>query len=183
MVSLLPQQLELDTLTTVTETLDWIGFRDIGPANRPPLRLGRPVRTSLYDLIGSTDVIRHIASIPAHNWEAMLLTWVITLSDDTESQPTALEIGHAGMLFKICRQKFGLPDLTAGPIPQLTPSQQVMPGQLGQPGLPPIMTQPAPVYSGVALPTLASQLAGVTPEGGLFLSKLHLDQTSQSYAV
>ena len=59
-----------------------------------------------------------------------------------------------------------------------------MPGQLtAGHGLPLLHTQLAPVYSGVAMHNQASQLAGATTDGGLFLSKLHLDQNSQAYAV
>ena len=98
--------------------------------------------------------------------------------------PSALELGHSGMLFKVCRAKFGLTDLPAGPLFQPVPTQQIMPGlfSVGQ-GMPLLQTHPALVYSGVAVPTQASQLAGVTPDGGLFLSKLHLDENSQAYAV
>ena len=105
----------------------------------------------------------------------MLATWKIILSDDAVVDPMASELGHSGMVYKICRQKFGLTDLPAGPLQQPLPTQQMMPGQLAMPGLPSMLTQPAQVYNVVALPTQASQLAGATPEGGLFLSKLHLD--------
>ena len=46
-----------------------------------------------------------------------------------------------------------------------------------------LTTQASQVYSGVPQPSLAAQLAGVTPEGVDFFMKLHLDQASQGFAL
>ena len=67
-----------------------------------------------------------------------------------------MEIGHAGLLLWISRQKFNLPEI-------------LEPGSHTQLAIP-----------GAILPTLAAQLAAATPSGGAFHMEFHLDQADQT---
>ena len=78
-LSLMPDDAALANLITIGEVLDWVGSKDTPARTSDPVRLGRPGRTSFLDLIGTTDEVRHIASINPVHWESMLTGWLITL--------------------------------------------------------------------------------------------------------
>lgn len=121
---------ELAQMGNLQAVLDWLGLADT--ATRTP-------KTSLWQVLGSPTLVRHLAAIPRDVWDTAIAAWQVdTVGQDgarVPSPPTPVEAGQVGTLRRVARLIMGLDPNEVGGIGTFAavPGPQQAP-QAGAPG-------------------------------------------------
>ena len=108
-----PSAQELATFDTLAKVLGWIGFEDEGD---------RTTWSSFCVALGKPKLVRQIGAIPLAAYEKVVTNWRVKdkqNGQDIVEEPSAVELGHAGLLRRVSRLLLKLPpDETGAPTPQ-----------------------------------------------------------------
>ena len=92
-----PNPSELSGFTNIQDVNDWIGFTDDGD---------RKTWSSFASALGKPKMIRHVAAAPYTAYMKVVAGWKVpdkVAGATAETEPTAIELGHAGLLRRISR--------------------------------------------------------------------------------
>ena len=100
-------------MASLTDVLDWVGLSD-DPAGANIRRL---VRSTFLRAMGAPMLVRQLVAIPKTAYDTAVEAWRITYTaaDGTteevaQTEPSPVEIGHAGVIRRVARLLLKLPD-------------------------------------------------------------------------